>query len=63
MSQGQSKYDQLINLAKQVPAVRGAVVHPYDESSLRGVVQAVKRTAHPGARRTRLADQDHRLGA
>jgi phosphate acetyltransferase len=42
MSQGQSKYDQLINLAKQVPAVRGAVVHPCDENSLRGVVQAVE---------------------
>jgi phosphate acetyltransferase len=42
MSPSQSKYDQLISLAKQVPAVRGAVVHPCDESSLRAVVQAVE---------------------
>jgi phosphate acetyltransferase len=32
----------LINDAKQVSAVRGAVVHPCDESSLSGVVQAAK---------------------
>jgi phosphate acetyltransferase len=42
MSDNQSKYDRLINRAKQVSAVRGAVVHPCDESSLRGVVQAVE---------------------
>jgi len=40
MSESWSKYDRLINGAKQVAAVRGAVVHPCDESSLRGVVQA-----------------------
>ena len=40
MSESWSKYDRLINGAKQVSAVRGAVVHPCDESSLRGVVQA-----------------------
>jgi len=42
MAGSQSKYDRLINRAKQAPAVRGAVVHPCDESSLRGVVQAVE---------------------
>jgi len=40
MSESQSKNDRLINRAKQVPAVRGAVVHPCDESSLSSVVQA-----------------------
>jgi phosphate acetyltransferase len=42
MSDGQSKYDRLINRAKQVSAVRGAVVHPCDESSLSGAVQAAQ---------------------
>jgi phosphate acetyltransferase len=42
MPESQSKYDRLINRAKQVPAVRGAIVHACDESSLRGVVQAVE---------------------
>jgi phosphate acetyltransferase len=40
MSGSQSKYDRLINRAKQVSAMRGAVVHPCDESSLSGIVQA-----------------------
>ena len=40
MPESQSKYDRLINRAKQVSAARGAVVHPCDESSLSGVVQA-----------------------
>jgi phosphate acetyltransferase len=40
MSESQSKYDRLINRAKQVSAMRGAVVHPCDESSLSGIVQA-----------------------
>jgi phosphate acetyltransferase len=42
MSDSQSKYDRLINRAKQVSAVQGAVVHPCDESSLTGVVQAAQ---------------------
>jgi phosphate acetyltransferase len=42
MSDGQSKYDRLISRAKQVSAVRCAVVHPCDESSLTGVVQAAQ---------------------
>ena len=50
MPNNQSKYDRLIDRAKQVSAVRGAVVHPCDESSLR-VVQAAKRPAHSGSRR------------
>jgi phosphate acetyltransferase len=40
MSESQSKYDRLINRVKQVSAMRGAVVHPCDESSLSGIVQA-----------------------
>jgi phosphate acetyltransferase len=40
ISESQSKYDRLISRAKQVPAVRGAVVHPCDETSLSGVIQA-----------------------
>ena len=42
MPESQSKYDRLINRAKQVSATRGAVVQPCDESSLSGVVQAAK---------------------
>jgi phosphate acetyltransferase len=42
MPESQSKYDRLINRAKQVSAARGVVVHPCDESSLSGVVQAAK---------------------
>jgi phosphate acetyltransferase len=42
MSDSQSKYDRLINRAKQASAVRCAVVHPCDESSLTGVVQAAQ---------------------
>jgi phosphate acetyltransferase len=42
MSDGQSKYDRLISRAKQVSAVRCAVVHPCDESSLTGIVQAAQ---------------------
>jgi phosphate acetyltransferase len=40
ISESQSKYDRLISRAKQVSAVRGAVVHPCDETSLSGVIQA-----------------------
>ena len=42
MSDSQSNIIALINRAKQVSAVRGAVVHPCDESSLTGVVQAAQ---------------------
>jgi phosphate acetyltransferase len=42
MSKTPSKYDRLINRAKEVPPVRGAIVHPCDENSLRGVVQGVE---------------------
>jgi phosphate acetyltransferase len=37
-----SKYDRLIAAAKAVPAVSTIVVHPCDESSLRGAVDAAK---------------------
>ena len=36
------KYDRLIALAKQMPPVSTIVVHPCDETSLRGVVEAAE---------------------
>ena len=39
-TQPQSKYDRLMAAAKQVPAAVTLVVHPCDESSLRGVCEA-----------------------
>jgi phosphate acetyltransferase len=38
----QSKYERLIQRAKQVPAAITVVVHPCDETSLRGVVEAAE---------------------
>jgi phosphate acetyltransferase len=35
-----SKYDRLVSLAKQVPAATTIVVHPCDETSLRGATEA-----------------------
>lgn len=37
-----AKYDHLIALAKAVPAVSTIVVHPCDESSLRGAADAAE---------------------
>ena len=37
-----SKYDRLIAAAQKVPAVPTLVVHPCDESSLRGAVDAAE---------------------
>jgi phosphate acetyltransferase len=37
-----SKYDRLIARAKQVPPVRTIVVHPCDETSLRGPIEAAE---------------------
>ena len=37
-----AKYDRLIGKAKQVPAAKTVVVHPCDESSLRGPVEAAE---------------------
>jgi phosphate acetyltransferase len=37
-----SKYDRLISAAKAIPPTRTIVVHPCDESSLRGVVEAAR---------------------
>ncbi|MGA6933658.1 MAG: phosphate acetyltransferase, partial [Pseudolabrys sp.] len=37
-----SKYDRLIAAAQKVPAVPTLVVHPCDESSLRGAVEAAE---------------------
>ena len=38
----QSKYERLIAIAKQIPTVTTIVVHPCDESSLRGVSDAAE---------------------
>jgi phosphate acetyltransferase len=38
----QNKYDQLIALARQVPAARTVVVQPCDETSLRGAAEAAE---------------------
>ena len=38
----QNKYDWLIALARQVPAARTVVVHPCDETSLRGAIEAAE---------------------
>jgi phosphate acetyltransferase len=38
--QPHAKYERLIELAKQVPAAKTVVVHPCDETSLRGVCDA-----------------------
>jgi phosphate acetyltransferase len=40
--QTHAKYERLIARAKQVPAVKTIVVHPCDESSLRGVTEAAE---------------------
>src|SRR5689334_148036 len=37
-----SKYDRLIDAAKAIPPTPTIVVHPCDESSLRGVVEAAR---------------------
>jgi phosphate acetyltransferase len=39
---GQSKYDRLIAEAKKVPAAKTLVVHPCDETSLRGAIEAAE---------------------
>jgi len=39
---GQSKYDRLIAEAKKVPAAKTLVVHPCDETSLRGAIDAAE---------------------
>jgi phosphate acetyltransferase len=38
----QTKYDSLIALARQVPAAKTVVVHPCDETSLRGAAEAAE---------------------
>jgi phosphate acetyltransferase len=37
-----SKYDRLIAAAKSVPMVATVVVHPCDESSLRGAIESAE---------------------
>jgi phosphate acetyltransferase len=37
-----SKYDRLIAMAKAIPSAKTLVVHPCDESSLRGVIEATE---------------------
>jgi len=41
-TQSQTKYDRLIAAAKAVPAVRTIVVHPCDETSLRGALDSAE---------------------
>jgi phosphate acetyltransferase len=61
-----SKYDRLIERAKQVPSARTIVVHPCDETSLRGAVDAaaadliVPILVGPASRITAVA-REHRL--
>src|SRR5262252_2900150 len=38
----QTKYDWLIAVARQVPATKTVVVHPCDETSLRGASEAAE---------------------
>jgi phosphate acetyltransferase len=61
-----SKYDRLIAKAKQVPAATTIVVHPCDETSLRGPLEAadagiiVPILVGPAAKISKIA-KDHRL--
>jgi phosphate acetyltransferase len=41
-ARAQSKYERLIQRAKEVPALPTVVVHPCDETSLRGVMEATE---------------------
>src|SRR6516162_6087091 len=58
-----SKYEKLISLAKQVPPAATIVVHPCDESSLRGPCEAAQAgiikpiLVGPAARITAVAKQ------
>src|SRR6201987_3136690 len=62
----ESKYERLIAKAKQVPPAQTIVVHPCDESSLRGAVEAAELgiikpiLVGPAARIKKAAD-DHRI--
>ena len=55
-----SKYDRLIEKAKTVPSAKTIVVHPCDENSLRGAIEAAETgiiapiLVGPAARITRL---------
>jgi phosphate acetyltransferase len=61
-----AKYERLIAAAKEVPAASTIVVHPCDESSLRGCVEAAKAgiiapiLVGPAAR-IRMAGRNHKL--
>ena len=60
-----SKYERLIDGAKQVPPARTIVVHPCDETSLRGVVDAAEAglivpiLVGPASRITAVAREHH----
>jgi phosphate acetyltransferase len=56
-TQSPSKYDRLIAAAKAVPAVPTVVVHPCDETSLRGAVDS----AHAGIIRTILVGPERKI--
>src|SRR3954469_8266861 len=61
-----AKYERLVAAAKEVPAASTIVVHPCDETSLRGCVEAAKAgiiapiLAGPAAR-IRMAGRNHKL--
>jgi phosphate acetyltransferase len=63
----ETKYDRLITLAKQVPPARTVVVHPCDETSLRGATEAAELgiiepiLVGPAAKMAAVAAQ-HKLG-
>ena len=56
-----SKYERLIARAKQVPAATTIVVHPCDETSLRGPIEAAE-SGHHHSNSGRPGRQDHRRG-
>jgi phosphate acetyltransferase len=61
-----SKYDRLIARAKQVPPAQTVIVHPCDESSLRGAVEAaqlgiIKPTLVGPAAKIKQVAEEHKL--
>jgi len=62
----ESKYERLIARAKQVPPAQTIIVHPCDESSLRGAVEAaefgiIKPTLVGPAAKISIVAQEHKL--
>jgi phosphate acetyltransferase len=64
--QTHAKYERLIARAKQVPAAKTIVVHPCDETSLRGIIEAARvglvvPTLVGPARKIKAVAGDHKL--